>query len=156
MAHLHYDIDITVEVFVVKGDRVLLRKHDKYGIWLSVGGHVEMGEDPNSAALREVKEEVGLDVELISLDGLLDTNLDIYTHLVAPVFMNKHKINDTHSHVTMVYFAKFKDGEIKQGENEVSDGVGWFSAEELDSLDNINDTVREYAKAAIREVSRVV
>ena len=139
-------------VFVVKDGKVLLRKHDKYGIWLSVGGHVEMDEDPNSAALREVREEVGIDVELVSLSGLLDSDLDIYTHLVAPVFMNKHKINETHSHVTMVYFAKFKDGEIKQGDNEVSDGVGWFSVEELNSLDNINDTVREYARTALEKV----
>ena len=59
MAHIHEKIYFTVEVFVVYGNKVLLRKHDKYGIWLSVGGHIELDEDPNQAALREVREEVG-------------------------------------------------------------------------------------------------
>lgn len=39
-----------------------MRRHDKYKIWLGVGGHIELDEDPNQAALREVKEEVGLAV----------------------------------------------------------------------------------------------
>ncbi len=65
MPHIHDTIDFTVEAFVVHNDKVLLRKHDKYKIWLSVGGHIELDEDPNQAAFREVKEEVGLDIELI-------------------------------------------------------------------------------------------
>ena len=58
MAHIHEKIDFTVEVFVVYQDKVLLRKHDKYGMWLSVGGHIELDEDPNETALREVKEVI--------------------------------------------------------------------------------------------------
>ena len=65
MPHLHEKIDFTVEVFIVHKNRVLLRLHDKYRIWLSVGGHIELDEDPNQAAIREVKEEVGLDIELV-------------------------------------------------------------------------------------------
>jgi ADP-ribose pyrophosphatase YjhB (NUDIX family) len=64
MSHIHEKIDFTVGVFVVYKDKVLLRKHDKYNLWLCVGGHIELDEDPNEAALREVKEEVGLDVTL--------------------------------------------------------------------------------------------
>ena len=65
MPHIHEKVDFTVEVFIVYKDKVLLRKHDKYGIWLSVGGHIELDEDPVQAALREVKEEVCLNIELI-------------------------------------------------------------------------------------------
>ena len=61
MPHIHNKIDFTVEVFIVYDNKVLLRKHDKYGMWLSVGGHIELDEDSNQAALREVKEEVGLE-----------------------------------------------------------------------------------------------
>lgn len=57
MAHIHYKNDFTVEVFVVHQDKVLLRLHDKYKIWLSVGGHIDLDEDPNKAAIREVKEK---------------------------------------------------------------------------------------------------
>ena len=54
MPHIHDNIDFTAEVFVVYKGRVLLRKHDKYKMWLSVGGHIEPDEDPNQAAVREV------------------------------------------------------------------------------------------------------
>ncbi len=64
MAHINYKVDLCSEVFIVYNQKVLLRKHDKLGVWLSVGGHVEINEDPTEAAVREVKEEVGLDVEL--------------------------------------------------------------------------------------------
>lgn len=64
MVHLNYYIDNTVEVLIFYEDKVLLRFHDKYEIWLSVGGHIEVDEDINQAALREVLEEVGLEVEL--------------------------------------------------------------------------------------------
>ena len=56
MPHIHEKIDFTVGVFVVHKNKVLLRKHDKYHLWLDVGGHVELNEDPTEAAVREVKE----------------------------------------------------------------------------------------------------
>ena len=41
--------------------RVLLRWHDKHGLWLQVGGHGDPGEtDPLRIALREAAEETGL------------------------------------------------------------------------------------------------
>ena len=69
MPHIHEKIDFTSEVFIVYQDKVLLRIHDKYGRWLSIGGHIELDEDPVQAAIREAKEEVGLDIEIE--DGLL-------------------------------------------------------------------------------------
>ena len=60
MPHIHKKIDFTVEVFVVYKDKVLLRMHDKHHIWLSVGGHIELGEDPVEAAKREVKRKLSL------------------------------------------------------------------------------------------------
>ena len=45
MPHIHDKIDFTVEVFVVYKNKVLLRKHDKYKLWLSVGGHIELEDD---------------------------------------------------------------------------------------------------------------
>ena len=60
MPHVHEKIDFTASVFIVNGDAVLLGKHEKFHRWLQPGGHIELDEDPNEAALREVKEETGL------------------------------------------------------------------------------------------------
>ncbi len=41
-------------------DRVLLVHHNKIGLWLYPGGHIDPNEDPAQAALREVAEETGI------------------------------------------------------------------------------------------------
>ena len=88
MSHIHEKIDFTVEVFLVYKDKVLLRLHEKYKIWLSVGGHIELDEEPNQAAIREVKEEVGLDIQLFDdLQPFKDESND-YKELIPPKFMN--------------------------------------------------------------------
>jgi len=65
MAHIHEKIDFTVAIFVVHDRKILLIHHRKLDKWLPLGGHIELDEDPEQAALREAKEESGLDVELL-------------------------------------------------------------------------------------------
>ncbi|MBS3144053.1 NUDIX domain-containing protein [Candidatus Woesearchaeota archaeon] len=151
MPHIHDKIDFCVEVFIVYNGKVLLRKHDKYKIWLSVGGHIELDEDPNEAAVREVKEEVGLDVEIIN-----HTNLPIvmdHNHkgLIPPVFTNRHRISDSHEHVVLVYFAKSKtDKLILPITKEVSEGCKWFTSDELkDPKFELTKHVQIYANSAL-------
>jgi len=55
----------TVAVFVSWEGKVLLHFHRKLGMWLPPGGHIERGEHPDDAAVREVHEETGLRVELV-------------------------------------------------------------------------------------------
>lgn len=94
MPHIHEKIDFAVDVFVVYKDTVLIRKHDKYDKWLAVGGHIELDEDHNQAALREVKEEVGLDVEIVGERADIgEGNSGGYWELLPPRFMNIHNIS---------------------------------------------------------------
>ena len=65
MAHIHEKIDFTVAIFVVHDAKVLIIHHRKLDKWLPLGGHIELDEDPEQAALREAREESGLDVELL-------------------------------------------------------------------------------------------
>ncbi|MFH0712783.1 MAG: NUDIX domain-containing protein [Candidatus Jorgensenbacteria bacterium] len=153
MPHIHEKIDFTVEVFVVYKNTVLLRKHDKYKLWLSIGGHVELNEDPNQAAIREVKEETGLDIELFGAVPSFEKEPENYKELLAPRFLNRHKITDSHEHVTMTYFAKAKTDEVIQNEREVSDEFHWFTSKELDDPTyGIRDSIKHYAKSALKEL----
>ena len=155
MPHIHEKIDFCVEVFVVYGDKVLLRRHDKYKYWLSVGGHIELDEGPVQAVLREVREEVGLDVEIVPTQETLSMEKERYDHIVAPAYMNKHMITDEHSHVTFVYFAKSDSNRVVEGvEREKSESCSWFTSEEVDAIESdISETVRYYAKKAIEVVN---
>jgi len=42
---------------------LLLGDHRKSGLWLPPGGHVEDGEDPRQAVIREMREELGIPAE---------------------------------------------------------------------------------------------
>src|SRR3989338_3992126 len=151
MPHIHEKIDYTAEVFVVYSNTVLLRKHDKYKIWLSVGGHIELDEDPNQTAIREVKEEVGLDVVLA--DGLRPFTKETsgYKELIPPMFLNRNRISEKHEHVVLVYFAKSKtDKLILPITKEVSEGCKWFTIDELKNPKfELTKHVQIYANSAL-------
>lgn len=47
------------------GDKILIDNCDNAPFWGYPGGHVELGESTREAAVREVKEETGVDAEII-------------------------------------------------------------------------------------------
>lgn len=145
MPHIHEKIDFTVEVFIVYKDKVLLRLHEKYGIWLSVGGHIELDEDPNQAALREVKEEVGLDIKLFDTREYKQDDSEL-KELMAPVALNRHHVSETHEHVTFVYFAA-SDSDSVIPEKE-TDEWKWCTKEDLETMD-LKPQVKFYAIQAL-------
>ena len=153
MPHIHDKIDFTAEVFVVYQDKVLLRMHDKYKKWLSVGGHIELNEDPNEAAVREVKEEAGLDVVLV--DDLLPFRQSTgeYRELIPPKFLNRNRISAMHEHITLTYFARANTDKVAVPDNhEKSEEIKWFTRHELEeNKHGISETIRFYALRALEE-----
>ena len=56
--------------FVREGDRVLLQRRADNGAWVVPGGAMELGERIDQTAVRETREETGLDVEPARLAGI--------------------------------------------------------------------------------------
>jgi 8-oxo-dGTP pyrophosphatase MutT (NUDIX family) len=153
MPHIHTSIDYTVETFVVFKDKVLLRFHDKYGIWLSVGGHIEQNEDPNQAAIREVKEEVGLDIALYEELLPFNEKSSDYQELVPPFFMNIHRISDEHRHIALVYFAKADTDNVIESSEDRSGKWKWMTKAELEKATDIKTSIKFYALKALEKLS---
>lgn len=151
MAHIHEKIDFTVAIFVVRDERVLLIHHRKLDKWLPLGGHVELDEDPEMAALREAKEESGLEVEL--LGERPPTTGHGTRALIAPRFLDIHRISDTHEHIGMIYWARPKNGSVTLADAEHHD-IRWCSSAELEQLiPTMSDAVKWYCRKAIEEVA---
>ncbi|HEX7577833.1 MAG TPA: NUDIX domain-containing protein [Verrucomicrobiae bacterium] len=168
MAHIHEKIDFTVAIFVVHDGKVLLIHHRKLDKWLPLGGHIELDEDPEQAALREAKEESGLDVEL--LGERPPTTSPGTRALIAPRFLDIHRINDTHEHIGMIYWARPKmvaqASRLCASETHSQDAcattlaaeehhdIRWCSAADLDKLKPpMTDAVKWYCRRAIEEIS---
>ncbi len=86
-----YQVIPRVLVFVLNGGDVLLLKGapDKQ-IWADryngVGGHVEPDEDVYAAALRETREETGLEVHALRFEGLVNIDVGSATGIMLVVF----------------------------------------------------------------------
>ncbi len=48
---------------------ILLVHHRRIGAWLPPGGHIEEHELPHETAVRETKEETGIDIAVLNVDG---------------------------------------------------------------------------------------
>ncbi len=74
-----------------KGIVLIERKNPPYGFALP-GGFVEYGESPEKAVLREIKEETGLDAEIVKqFKAYGDPDRDPRFHTVTIVYILKAK-----------------------------------------------------------------
>jgi ADP-ribose pyrophosphatase YjhB (NUDIX family) len=84
-------VDIIIELDRPEGKGIVLieRKNFPFG-WAIPGGFVDYGESADVAAVREAKEETGLDVELKYLLGVYSQpNRDPRQHTLSAVFVAK-------------------------------------------------------------------
>ncbi len=121
----------TSTTFVVHEGRTLLHWHAKVGQWMPPGGHLDPNEDPVAGALREVREETGLNVELLPSSETYD--FDQPTQLPPPVTILVEKVEDEggpHHHIDFIYFARPLEGEALRPIPE-TDSWTWVDAEQI-------------------------
>jgi 8-oxo-dGTP pyrophosphatase MutT (NUDIX family) len=110
----------TASAFIVDGGgRLLLHHHRRLGKWLQMGGHVDGAESPREAALREGREESGLE-DLEIAGGIFD--LDVHA-------IPAGKGEPDHHHFDVRYLARTAAPEgIRIADGE-STGLAWFALE---------------------------
>lgn len=91
--------------------------------WGTIGGAVDPGESPAEAAIRETREEVGVDIRLGRLLNVLG----------GPDYEVTYPNGDRVAYVSAVYEATIIDGDPAPADGELSK-VAWFAREELPTL----------------------
>ena len=119
---------------IIKDDKVLLVYEKDRNFWGFPKGHMEKGENEIETALREVKEEVGLDVEI-------DENKR---------YIQNYIIRDEIDKTSVYYIAFPKNGEIQKQESEIED-VKWCDYEEAINTLTFENS-KEILKKAIEDL----
>ncbi|MDA3855396.1 MAG: (deoxy)nucleoside triphosphate pyrophosphohydrolase [Candidatus Woesearchaeota archaeon] len=127
---------LVAAAIIEKDDKILIaqRKNDSKlepNMWEFAGGKVEFGEKPEDCLIREIKEELDLEIEIKKLFG-------VYSHV--------YEKEGTQYHVILItYICKYISGQKKN--IECQDSL-WVSKEELSNY--------EYAKADVKIVDDYV
>ena len=137
----------TATTVIVYKNKVLLHLHKKLGIWLPVGGHIDRDELPEEAALREIKEEAGLEVELYNPDEQI--NMGDAKQLARPMHILLENINQFHQHIDFIYYAKANTFRVKSRDGE-TDNLKWFTSDEIRKLDDAPENVKILSLEALK------
>ena len=121
---------------IIENNKVLLVYEKTGNFWGFPKGHMEKGENEIETALREVKEEVGLDVEIIDKEKRYILN---------------YIIRDEIDKTTVLYLAIPKNKEIVMQESEI-EKVKWCDFEE--ALETLTfDNSKEVFKKVINDLN---
>lgn len=131
------ELTATIYIFNDSKDEVLLIHHRKLGKWLPPGGHIDQSEIPSDAAIREAKEETGLDVELIHQENLWVDKPNAVS--IPRPFMclleniPAHNFEPAHQHIDQIFVGRPVGGELLPNQKEIA-AMKWFSRSDLESL----------------------
>lgn len=114
-------------------NEVLLQLRSDKNLWGLPGGAVEKGETVEQAAVREVLEETGLHVKVVSLLGIYSNYFDTYTN------------GDKAQTITTMFIFKLVEGNLSIENSETLD-LEFFSKTNLPEIANQQhkDAIKDY------------
>lgn len=148
----------TATVYVVHDAATALHHHDRLGMWLPPGGHLHRDELPHEAAIREAREETGLEVTLTqSASGPRSESArplpQPETILLEDI--NVHEDGIGHQHIDFIYYGESQSREIKPigDEEHPADEWEWVTIAELEHDGRFDPDVTALGIDAIQTVS---
>lgn len=109
-------------VVVDDAGRVLLQRRRDNGMWALPGGSMNIGESLPDCAVRETKEETGMDVEVVGIVGT-------YT---SPRHVFAYDDGEVRQEFSVCFLARPLAGRLAVSAE--STDVGWFELREIDDL----------------------
>lgn len=150
----------TATLYLLKELKTLLVFHQKLQKWLPPGGHLELDELPSEAALREAREETGLDAEIIDQPPVTIDRWNARS-FPSPFLCLLEEIppwgdEPAHQHMDLIYVGRVVGDTTPKPSDGIAD-ARWFSLEEIDALEDdveIYVETRQVIKAIFRRFSQ--
>lgn len=136
-------VHLTSSAFVINSDKTkaLMVHHNIFDSWSFAGGHADGSEDLLDTAVKEIKEETGINKLKIIKDSII--SLDIIP--VLGHFKNGNYIS-AHLHISACYLFEADENEnlvIKEDENSA---VKWLPIDKISTYSNEAHMKKVYAK----------
>lgn len=139
--------------FVLNRDhtKLLMVHHRKLNKWAAPGGHVEPDETPAEAALREIREETGVEAEIIDRPNMiLAPKVATEAQLETPFAMLSEYIPEhgevkAHIHLDFIFICEADENAIIDRQEKEVKEVKWMAKEDI-LASNTFDSIRMFAK----------
>lgn len=136
-------IELTCAALIFNGRKLLLIKRTKEpwaGLWHFPGGHVDFGELPQESVVRELKEEAGLDVEIVG-GGRSDSKGE-FRVLKKPLGLFYYTVRD-HHHMSFLFHCKAKQKRIRQSRKWAHEGVvAWVNPSNVETTPYVRKVLK--------------
>jgi 8-oxo-dGTP pyrophosphatase MutT (NUDIX family) len=134
---------ITASSWIVSHDleRVLLTHHRKLGLWLQLGGHADGDPCALDVALREAREESGMQRFRVIATGEPAIPFDLDVHQIPA-----HRDEPVHEHYDVRYLLLAEPGQSLVISDESND-LRWFTAAQLPAVLHEESLLRMREKA---------
>ncbi len=137
---------VGVGAIIIEDENVLIVRRGqppKMGAWSIPGGGVDLGEDLEQACMREVREETGLDVEILSEGRVLNR-------------VTRDEWERVQFHYVLIDFVCRPTGGVLQAASDISE-ARWVPLSEVSSLSPMTSGTAEFileSVAALNQSSR--
>jgi N utilization substance protein B len=126
------------------GEYYLAFVHDIFGHWTISKGKIEPGENVQEGAVREIKEEMGLDIEIVEELG------------VNEYVANDSKVEGGKKKKRVTYFlAKSPFTEVHLGSSGGLDDAQWFPLSAVGDLNFYDDSLTRIVIPAIKALAKI-
>lgn len=163
MSHIHTEPgqhDQTISIYIFRTDfdepKLMLHFHRKMKIYAQFGGHVELNETPWQAALHELREESGYDMEQLKIlqpaqrltymkDAIVHPQPAAHVTMEYPSFGG-------HRHTDTTYVFTTNEAPRHTPDKEESTDLRLFTRAEVIESPQVDSITRETALYAFDEV----
>lgn len=129
----------TATLIIDEKSRLLMMKRSDSGCWGPPGGGLELGEDLDTSARREVREETGLELNRLTLFGVFS----------GPDLFYRYPNGDEVYNIIIVYLTRGWSGEVRLSSEHTS--WCWCTAKDIpdDLSPPIKPVIEQFKKSFI-------